>query len=78
MSDHPYATPNLSSSGNRSADGQLSGVRTSKRYEVLALLTLAAAIAYVARNAVGVAESSIREDLGLSLRQSGWFMGTFF
>lgn len=48
------------------------------RYEVLGLLTLAAAIAYLARNAVGVAESTIRDDLGLSLRQSGWFMGAFF
>ncbi len=51
---------------------------TQTRYQVLALLTVAAAIAYTARNAVGVAESTIREDLGLSLRQSGWFMGTFF
>ena len=51
---------------------------TWKRYQVIALLALAAALAYVARNGVGVAESSIREDLGLSLRQSGWFMGTFF
>ena len=51
---------------------------TSIRFQVLALLTLAAALAYLARNAVGVAESTIRGDLGLSLRQSGWFMGTFF
>jgi ACS family glucarate transporter-like MFS transporter/ACS family D-galactonate transporter-like MFS transporter len=39
---------------------------------------LAAALAYLCRNAVGVAESTIREDLGLSLEQSGWFMGSFF
>lgn len=51
---------------------------TWTRYRVLALLALAAALAYVTRNAVGVAESTIREDLGLTLRQSGWFMGTFF
>lgn len=48
------------------------------RYRVVGLLTLAAAIAYVARNAVGVAESTIRSDLGLTLQQSGWFMGAFF
>jgi len=48
------------------------------RYRVVAWLTVAAAIAYLCRNAVGVAESSIREDLGLSLSQSGWFMGMFF
>jgi ACS family D-galactonate transporter-like MFS transporter len=51
---------------------------TNVRYQVVAWLTLAAAIAYLTRNAVSVAESTIREDLGLSLRQSGWFMGTFF
>jgi len=48
------------------------------RYRVLAWLTLAAALAYLTRNAVGVAESSIRADLGLTLQQSGWFMGAFF
>ncbi len=36
------------------------------------------ALAYLCRNAVGVAESTIREDMGLSLTQSGWFMGAFF
>src|SRR5690606_1634755 len=51
---------------------------TKVRFQVITLLTLAAAIAYVARNAVGVAESTIRDDVGLSLRQSGWFMGAFF
>ena len=51
---------------------------TTVRYGVLTRLTLAAALAYLCRNAVGVAESTIREDLGLSLRQSGAFMGAFF
>src|SRR5690606_32265284 len=51
---------------------------TRVRFQVLGLLTLAAAIAYVVRNAVGVAESTIRDDVGLSLRESGWFMGAFF
>ncbi len=56
----------------------MSGRPTTVRFRVLAWLTLAAALAYLCRNAVGVAESTIREDLGLSLKQSGWFMGAFF
>lgn len=48
------------------------------RYRSLGWLVLAAALAYLCRNAIGVAESSIREDLGLSLKQSGAFMGAFF
>ncbi|TWU17155.1 putative sulfoacetate transporter SauU [Novipirellula galeiformis] len=51
---------------------------TRIRYRALAWLTLAAALAYLSRNAVGVAESTIREDIGFSLEQSGWFMGAFF
>lgn len=72
MSDQPYAAPR---------DQSLAQPRPSRsvvRYEVLAQLTIAAALAYITRNAVGVAESSIREDLGMTLRQSGLFMGTFF
>jgi len=51
---------------------------TRVRFRTLTWLTLAAALAYLSRNAVGVAESTIREDLGLTLQQSGWFMGAFF
>lgn len=51
---------------------------TTVRYEVVGLLTLVAAIAYLTRNAMSVAESTIREDLGLTIRQSGWFMAAFF
>ena len=51
---------------------------TFVRYRVLTWLTVAAALAYLCRNAVGVAESTIREDLGLTLKQSGVFMGAFF
>jgi ACS family D-galactonate transporter-like MFS transporter len=51
---------------------------TTIRYRALAWLTTAAALAYLCRNAVGVAESTIREDLGLTLEQSGWFLGAFF
>ncbi len=48
---------------------------TTIRYRALSWLSLAAALAYLCRNAVGVAESTIREDLGLTLEESGWFMG---
>ncbi len=51
---------------------------TQHRLINLAWLTVAAALAYVCRNAIGVAESTIREDLGLTLEQSGWFMGAIF
>ncbi len=51
---------------------------TTVRYRALAWLMLAAALAYLCRNAVGVAESTIRKDLDLSYEQSGWFMGAFF
>ena len=39
---------------------------------------MAAGLAYLCRNSVGVAESAIRDELGLTLEQSGWFMGAFF
>jgi MFS transporter, ACS family, D-galactonate transporter len=51
---------------------------TTVRYRVLAWLTLAAALSYLCRNAISVAESTIRSDLGLTVEQSGWFMGAFF
>ncbi len=56
----------------------MTGEPTSVRYRTLGWLVLAAALAYLCRNAIGVAESTIREDLGLSLKQSGAFMGAFF
>lgn len=51
---------------------------TTFRYHALSWLTLAAGLSYLCRNSIGVAESTIREELGLSLEQSGWFMGAFF
>ena len=51
---------------------------TKVRYQVLAWLTFAAALSYLCRSVVGVAESTIRDELGLTLDQSGWFMGSFF
>lgn len=51
---------------------------TTVRYQTVGWLTLAAALAYLCRNAVSVAESTIRVDMRLTLEQSGWFMGAFF
>src|SRR3954454_18403607 len=52
--------------------------RIAARYRALAWLSGAAGLAYLCRNAVGVPESTIRMELGLTLPQSGWFMGAFF
>ncbi len=48
------------------------------RYLVLVWLCLAATIAYVQRNSLGVAESTIRGELGISERAMGWIQGAFF
>ncbi|MCZ6795134.1 MAG: MFS transporter [Planctomycetota bacterium] len=48
------------------------------RYLVLAWLCLAAMIAYVARQSLGVAESTVRRDLGLTEEQMGSIMAAFF
>jgi MFS family permease len=51
---------------------------TKARFLVLAWLCAAAALAYVSRNAIAVAESTVRNDLGLTKQQSGWLMRAFF
>lgn len=51
---------------------------SSTRYVVLGGLCAAAAIAYIQRYCVSVAESTIREDLGLTKYQMGWMFSTFF
>jgi len=48
------------------------------RFIVLAGLCMAAVMAYVTRNAIGAAESTVRADLGLTREQSGWLMSLFF
>ena len=48
------------------------------RYRVVGWLTVAGILAYLTRNSFGVLESTIRTELGLSYRQSGWLQGTFF
>lgn len=51
---------------------------TSIRYRAVAWLATASGMAYLCRNSMGVAESRIREDLGLTLAESGQFMAAFY
>ena len=51
---------------------------TRARYWVLGWLCVAAAVAYMSRNAISAAESTIREDLQLSVTQMGWVLSAFF
>ncbi|KAF0176890.1 MAG: sugar phosphate permease [Limisphaerales bacterium] len=51
---------------------------THTRFLVLAGLCAAAALSYVSRNAIAVAESTVRADLELTKEQSGWLMSAFF
>jgi ACS family glucarate transporter-like MFS transporter/ACS family D-galactonate transporter-like MFS transporter len=62
----------------QSTDQSPSARPTVVRFAVLAWLCAAAALAYVSRNAIGVAESTVRGDLGLTREQSGWLMSAFF
>jgi sugar phosphate permease len=54
------------------------GSPTLVRYLVLVGLCVAASIAYLCRNSIGVAESTMRAELGLSERAMGWVMSSFF
>ena len=51
---------------------------TRVRYLMLTGLCLAASVAYLCRNSLGVAESTIREELGLSEVGMSWVMSSFF
>ena len=51
---------------------------TRARFIVLSGLCMAAVLAYITRNAIGVAESTVRADLGITKEQSGWLMSMFF
>ncbi|QDU98329.1 MFS transporter [Lignipirellula cremea] len=67
--DNPYAAAVVNDRGERP---------TWVRYQVLAWLCVAAAIAYICRQSIGVAESTIRDDLSLSKTQMGLVMSLFF
>lgn len=51
---------------------------TSTRYAVLAWLCLAAAISYICRLSISIAESTIRADLGLTKEMMGLIMSLFY
>lgn len=51
---------------------------THIRFGVLAWLCAAAALAYISRNAIAVAESTVRTDLNLTKDQTGMLMSVFF
>ncbi len=53
-------------------------IPTRARFIVLAGLCSAAALAYLVRNGVAPAESTIRADIGLTKEQSGMMMSAFF
>jgi ACS family glucarate transporter-like MFS transporter len=48
------------------------------RYRVLACFCVAATVAYIDRNGLGVAVPVVRAELGLSREQMGWVLGSFF
>ncbi len=50
---------------------------TIARYKVVLGLCVAASLAYICRNSISVAESTIRSDLGLTKQQTGWIMAMF-
>jgi ACS family glucarate transporter-like MFS transporter/ACS family D-galactonate transporter-like MFS transporter len=78
VDDGPPALRTHLASKNCEPAFTLTGRPTTVRYRALAWLTVAAGLAYLCRNAIGVPESAIRTELGLTLEQSGWFMGAFF
>lgn len=57
----------------------LSAARPTRiRYWVLGWLCVAATVAYMSRYAISAAETTIREDLTLSVTQMGWVLSAFF
>lgn len=64
---------------NASADpADLSSRPTRYRYVVLAALCLAASLAYIPRNSISAAESTIRADLELTKKDTRWIITGFF
>ncbi len=63
---------------DQAAQQKLDTSPTRARHIVLAMLCLAALIAYVQRNSIGVAEETIRRELSLSKYEMGWVISCFF
>ena len=70
--ENPYRSPEPSATAPQPARP------TSVRRWVMVWLCAAAAISYIHRNSIAVAEEAIRVDLGLSKTQMGWVLGAFF
>ena len=51
---------------------------TRARFTVITAICVAAAIAYMGRNCLGVASKQVRSDLGLDVGEMGWVMSAFF
>ena len=51
---------------------------SQKRYMVVAFICLAATVAYMGRNCLGVASDDVQADLGISETEMGWAMSAFF
>ena len=69
----------MSESANPNSESAPVRTRTTwVRYQVLAALCLAAAIAYTGRSCLGVAADVVRAELGLSLPQMATAMSAFF
>lgn len=64
--DNPYSPPQSISQQGRAISGSESGHKpTIQRYYLLAFLCVAAAIAYVGRNCLGVASDKVQKSLGI-------------
>lgn len=78
-SHDPYAAPRVANAAEPLLlEGTLHERPTWVRYKVLAWLCLSATVAYVQRNSIGVAESTIRADLNLTNFESGLMLSAFF
>ena len=47
---------------------------TRARFTVIAAICLAATVAYMGRNCLGVASKNVRADLGIDVGEMGWVM----
>lgn len=70
--ENPFQSPQSPSTASPSSRA------TTVRAWVMVWLCAAAAISYIHRNSIAVAEEAIRADLGLSKLQMGWILGAFF
>lgn len=77
--ENPYKSPlETGSEDDVVAARGIAARATWVRYLVLAALCMAALIAYVQRNSIGVAEEAMREELALSKDQMGLVLSGFF